>query len=50
MGGWMVVSLSAAVKLAFAVALVGAIFLSACARAPRQSVPRASCAGWCFAR
>jgi hypothetical protein len=36
----MVVSLSAALKLAFALALVGAIFLSACARAPRQSVPR----------
>src|SRR5690242_18450995 len=36
----MVVSLSAGLKLAFAVALVGAIFLSACARAPRQSVPR----------
>jgi len=36
----MVVSLSATLKLAFAVALVGAIFLSACARAPRQAVPR----------
>jgi hypothetical protein len=36
----MVVSLSGAVKLTFALALVGAIFLSACARAPRQSVPR----------
>lgn len=33
-------SLSAAVKLAFAVGLVGAILLSACARAPRQAVPR----------
>ncbi len=33
-------SLSATLKLAFAVALVGAIFLSACARAPRQAVPR----------
>jgi hypothetical protein len=37
----MVLSLSAALKLAFALALVGAIFLSACARAPRQAVPRA---------
>ena len=36
----MVVSLSAALKLVFAGALVGAIFLSACARAPRQAVPR----------
>jgi hypothetical protein len=36
----MVVSLSAGLKLAFAGALVGAIFLSACARAPRQAVPR----------
>jgi hypothetical protein len=37
----MVFSLSAAWKLTFALALVGAIFVSACARAPSQSVPRA---------
>ena len=36
----MMLSLSAAWKLVFALALVGAIFMSACARAPRQSVPR----------
>jgi hypothetical protein len=35
----MVFTLSSAWKLAFAVALVGAILSSACARAPRQSVP-----------
>jgi hypothetical protein len=37
----MVLTLSSAWRLAFAVALVGAILLSACARAPRQSVPTA---------
>jgi hypothetical protein len=35
----MVLTLSSAWRLGFAVALVGAILLSACARAPRQSVP-----------
>jgi hypothetical protein len=35
----MVVSLAAAWRLAFAVGLCAAIFMSACARAPRQSVP-----------
>jgi hypothetical protein len=34
-----VVSLSFASKVAFAVVLAGAIFVSACARAPRHSVP-----------
>jgi hypothetical protein len=37
----MVFSLSAAWKLVFALGLVGAIFTSAFARAPRHSVPRA---------
>lgn len=37
----MVVSLSFASKVAFAVVLATAIFVSACARAPRQSVPAA---------
>jgi hypothetical protein len=37
----MVFSLSAAWKLVFALALVGAIFTSAFARAPHHSVPRA---------
>src|SRR5690349_9291905 len=36
----MVLSFSAGLKLAVALALVGAILLSACARAPRQAVPR----------
>ena len=37
----MVVSLSFASKVAFAAVLATAIFVSACARAPRQSVPPA---------
>ena len=37
----MVVSLSFASKVAFAVVLATAVFVSACARAPRQSVPAA---------
>jgi hypothetical protein len=36
-----VVSLSFASKVAFAVVLATAVFVSACARAPRQSVPAA---------
>jgi len=41
-----VVQLSVVWKLAFAVVLLGAILASACVRAPRRSVPPASCAGW----
>ena len=37
----MVVSLSFASKVAFAVVLASAVLVSACARAPRQSVPAA---------
>jgi hypothetical protein len=37
----MVVSLQAAWRLAFAIALLAAILMSACARAPRHSVPSA---------
>ncbi len=37
----MVVSLAAAWRLAFAVGFCAAIFMSACARAPRHSVPAA---------
>jgi uncharacterized membrane protein len=35
----MVITLAAAWRLALAMAFCGAIFMSACARAPRQSVP-----------
>jgi hypothetical protein len=35
----MVVSTAVALKLAFAIGLCAAIFMSACARAPRRSVP-----------
>ncbi len=37
----MVISLAAAWRLALAIAFCAAIFMSACARAPRQSVPGA---------
>jgi hypothetical protein len=41
MGMRMVFSLAAAWRLGLAIAFCGAIFMSACARAPRQSVPGA---------